>query len=345
MKKFFLVLVFLLISYSVLAQDSKMEGVNNFISKVFMPPTKEEIQKAKKLLPAKYACEGFKETSKIVFQSDEVKAVGVEYKSDGLTIYGILAYPKKEGKYPLIMYNHGGFTGLGSIDKKAIFYLVDEGYVVMASAYRGEKGPDGKSEGNIELAKGEVNDILNLLECGKKLPQVNAKKICFVGGSHGGVNSLLAAERNKDVSCVLEYAGPTDMFADNFKDIVKQILTVVVTKKGKMPFIDAEVIPFLVDTYQNVQSEKDAVEKTRLELILRSPLYFVEDLNVGLFMVHGDIDTMVPLYHTEKLAKKLDELKKPYTLKVYPGQWHFIWGSALDEMGILGPEFLNKYLK
>src|SRR5690349_20713989 len=101
------------------------------------------------------------ETVDVAFENDAVLTEAVTYRSDGLLIHGQVCRPKGDGPYPVIVYNHGGFQGLG-IDPQA-GNCVDSatgGYVWIGSSYRGEDG----SEGEIEVCLGEVTDVLRMTD-------------------------------------------------------------------------------------------------------------------------------------------------------------------------------------
>ena len=90
----------------------------------------------------------------------------MEYESDGLTISGVLAYPKhsKLDKLPVVIYNRGGNAKTAANNRWAqlrkILPLAEQGYLVLASNYRGSKFSQGKDE----YGGKDVNDVLRLLE-------------------------------------------------------------------------------------------------------------------------------------------------------------------------------------
>lgn len=61
-----------------------------------------------------------------------------------------MAKPKKEGKYPCIIYNRGGNRDFGSLKVATgatlMGMLAAQGYVVIASQYRGNAGGEGAEE-------------------------------------------------------------------------------------------------------------------------------------------------------------------------------------------------------
>src|SRR5262245_35617242 len=79
----------------------------------------------------------------------------ITYESEGLKITGLLSKPPGKGPFPLILVNHGGYDPAKSV-APFLDLFVKQGYVALASDYRG----CGQSEGKHELAKGEVQDVL-----------------------------------------------------------------------------------------------------------------------------------------------------------------------------------------
>jgi len=90
--------------------------------------------------------------------SQGVETHRIKYGSGGLKIGGYLVIPKDiEGKLPVIIYNRGGNRNYGLIDKNLnhLEYLASNGYIVLASQYRGNI----YSEGRDEYGGGDVDDI------------------------------------------------------------------------------------------------------------------------------------------------------------------------------------------
>ena len=77
--------------------------------------------------------------------SDRVNCYKIQYKSDGLDVVGFVLIPQSVGsKFPILIFNRGGNREFGKISKlsalKYLHYLSSEGYVVLASQYRGSDG-------------------------------------------------------------------------------------------------------------------------------------------------------------------------------------------------------------
>jgi hypothetical protein len=70
----------------------------------------------------------------------------ISYRSGNLAIRGFIVEPKAPGPHPVIIFNHGGVMQWGRIILPEIMEfnrLAERGYIVLASAYRGEGGSEG----------------------------------------------------------------------------------------------------------------------------------------------------------------------------------------------------------
>jgi dipeptidyl aminopeptidase/acylaminoacyl peptidase len=108
----------------------------------------EQISKLDAALPAKLQTQSFSD---------------IQYLSDGLRVTGMLAVPRRPGTYPCIILNRGGNREFGAWTHASfagfVGPLVDAGYVVIASQYRGNAGGEGKEE----FGGADVDDVLNLI--------------------------------------------------------------------------------------------------------------------------------------------------------------------------------------
>lgn len=123
----------------------------------------------------------------------------IAYKSVGLNITGVLTRPyirDEKTKYPLIILNHGSTSGVSAPYREVALELARRGYVVLASTFRGQAGPEGQSEGIVEFAKGEVIDTLQLTQLGRKLEYVDTLRTGIVGFGHGATVTIQAIERS-----------------------------------------------------------------------------------------------------------------------------------------------------
>jgi len=213
-----------------------------------------------------------------------IKTRQFSYNSNGLSINALMCYPNVKGKYPIIMLNHGGVTGIGSGMAEYCERLAKRGFVVFASSYRGEDD----SEGEIELAKGEVDDVLNLLELAKRYDFVDKERIGMVGFSHGGIITMLACERSNEIDAAVEHFAPYD--------------------------IQNIAIP--------LQLKSLAAGWTEEDYKIRSPKTNIANLNCPLYIMHGDADNIVPVGEANAIRDGLKRLNKEHKVKIFKNAGH-----------------------
>src|SRR3989344_7380276 len=141
------------------------------------------------------------------------------YPSDDLTIYGRMNVPKGNGPFSVIVLNHGYFnqssfqSGDGTQTMADI--LARQGYLTLASDYRGF----GKSENDPEGSRGHnpnyAIDILNLIASIKSISQADANRIGMWGHSMGGEVSLRTAEATDKVKAIALWAPTSANASDN----------------------------------------------------------------------------------------------------------------------------------
>ena len=221
----------------------------------------------------------------------------ITYISDGLKVKARLFWPQGKGPFPGVIYNHDGVKGLSTSTIARCQELAQKGYAVIAPTYRGEDG----SEGTIEVAQGEVNDVLNALQLFGKLPRVDAQRVAFVGTSHGALVSLLAATKTDKVKALVFGYGVADIYSwyDYLKErklLGEDALTQQVYGKGP----------------------EDKPENFRI----RHALTVLSNLRVPVLILQGDKDKIVPLEQGQILQTKLISLRKSSVLKTYPNSGH-----------------------
>lgn len=129
-----------------------------------------------------------------VYRQDGVEGWNIGYKSDELSIAGFLAQPvvevdeagKPKSTHPAVILCHGSAQGVTKAYREVALELARRGYVVAASAYRGQRGPGGQSEGKREYAQGETLDVLQLAQLVRKLEYVDSLRMAIWGQAEGG---------------------------------------------------------------------------------------------------------------------------------------------------------------
>ena len=88
---------------------------------------------------------------------DDIDMNWITYMSDGLKVNGLMVRPKKAGNYPCIIFNRGGNRSFGQLlvahAAMTLGELAAQGYIVVASNYRG----NGRSEGKEQFGGDDVS--------------------------------------------------------------------------------------------------------------------------------------------------------------------------------------------
>jgi dipeptidyl aminopeptidase/acylaminoacyl peptidase len=91
-----------------------------------------------------------------------VECTRIMYVSDGLKVAGLMWRPRDQGmkKLPLLIYNRGGNRDFGRVPQWQAFpRFAADGFVVLASQYRGVDGGEGVGQ----FGGADINDVRNLL--------------------------------------------------------------------------------------------------------------------------------------------------------------------------------------
>ena len=250
---------------------------------------------------------------------DSIELYGISYWSDGLKVKGFLVKPKKEGEYPCIIYNRGGNRDFGALTvghaAMPLGQLAKEGYVVIASQYRGNAGGEGQEE----FGGQDVNDVLNLTKVLKETAGADTEKIGMYGWSRGGMMTYRALTETDEIKVAVVGGAPTD------KTIIDR------------PNMETGVYAELIPNYW---------ENKETELKKRSAIFWVDQFpkNVPILMLHGTSDWRVKPSHSLRLALEFDKARIPYRLIMFEGGDHGIWEhrSEVDEQVL---NWFDKYLK
>ncbi|RMA64810.1 alpha/beta hydrolase family protein [Ulvibacter antarcticus] len=252
---------------------------------------------------------------------DRIDIYKITYLSDDLKINGLLVKPKKKGKYPCVIYNRGGnrdFSALtiatGAIRLGAI---AKEGYVVIASQYRGNGGSEGKEE----FGGAEVNDITILTEVLKEIESADTDKIGMYGWSRGGMMTYIALTKTDKIKAAVVGGAVSNLYS-------------IIEDRPKM---ETAVLAELIPKYS---------ENKEIELTKRSAIKWTDKFpkNVPILMLHGNADWRVKPEQSLQLALKLEENRIPYRLIIFEGGDHGI-SEHTKEVTEQIIKWFNRFLK
>ncbi len=205
----------------------------------------------------------------------------VSYLSNGLRITGLVCRPNEAGRFPILMYQHAGFSGFGADlgGDGLCQYFSDRGYAVFMSAYRGED----ESQGIVEYCAGEVDDSLRMLAIARTQAYVVPDLVALLGFSHGGCISMQMIARGVPAQVVVNVFGPADW------SVLHDYASLRVAE-GRA---DADLAKFLAEATATVGTPLGNPAGYRA----RSPLYsaaLLRNYPGAMLVLHGARDEVVP---------------------------------------------------
>lgn len=236
-----------------------------------------------------------------VTSDDLSETTYIEYPArDGLTIPGHLTTPVAgEPPYPLVVMPHGGpfVAEVIGFDPWAQL-LANNGYMVLQPQYRGSHNFGlefyqsaflEKSEAGFAMQDDKDDGAMYLVE--QNL--VDPERMAMFGWSYGGYAALTAAMRTPQIyQCAVAGAAVSD------------------------PIMQ-------VNYYRYSIPGAAKVEQLNTWTGAFSPFREVANVNVPLFVIHGDNDQRVPIDHSRKLIKKLEDLGIEHKYLEIKGIDHF----------------------
>lgn len=214
----------------------------------------------------------------------------IEYGKGGGHALQLDLYSPKERKHPLpaILFLHGG-GWTGGYRQIYHYYCVkfaERGYVVATASYR------LAGEAPFPAAVEDTKCAVRWLRANAKKLGIDPNKIAVAGGSAGGHLAMMIGyssdvpeldgkggnpETSSEVQAVVDLYGPTDLTAEEAKSR-KEVLNLMGGKK----------IDEAADAYR-----------------LASPVTHVTKDDPPTLILHGSIDTTVPIHQAELLVEKL----------------------------------------
>lgn len=245
-----------------------------------------------------------------VRNSPDLELLKIKYMSDGLKISGFIYKPKDVAgkRLPAVIWNRGGAgdDNVIGVANYLHFYemhrLAAEGFVVLASQYRGYDGGEGKDE----VGGADTDDVLNLFPLARSLGYVDMERVYMFGFSRGAQMTLQAIGRGAPVRAAGVVGAPTDLW---------------------LSFQENPGIRDLVTA--NWAGGEARREQNMLE---RSAVRWAEKLTVPLLIFQGGADTAVSPNQALALARKLEEAGNLYELVVYARDDHFVTRNFDDRL-------------
>ncbi len=231
----------------------------------------------------------------------------ITYKSNGLTISGIMNIPKGEGPYPVVFLNHGYIdpaiytNGRGL--KREQDYLARNGYAVVHSDYRNHAQSDKDTNVDVELRLGYAEDVVNGIRALQQadIPQVDSARIGMLGHSMGGGVALQIMTALPEIADAYVLFAPVSADArDNFDKWIRNSRPAATS---------------LIETYGDF--EENSIFWNGI-----SPNQYFNRIQQPVMYHHGTLDESVPLEWSDSAVAQMQEAEVDVTYYVYEGEKH-----------------------
>lgn len=262
------------------------------------------------------------------------------YKSDGLTIHGLLTIPKgmpSEGGWPAIIFNHGYIPPEQyRTTERYVAYVggfASKGFVVFKPDYRGHGSSEGQATGAY-YSPGYTIDVLNALASVRQLPEVNKDRIGMWGHSMGGTITLRAISVDPNIKAAVIWAG---VVAD-----YPQLLNSWHNRNSRPPSTQERSASSSARTQMLAQYGTPEQNPTYWDSI--SPWAGLPTLQTPIQLHHAKGDTTVPWEFSQILYDKLQSLQRPSEVFIYEGSDHNLGGAAFNQAMTRSVKFFQDHL-
>lgn len=240
----------------------------------------------------------------------------------GNKLCGILSDPKDDNSLPIIILCHGFTTSKDNATNTKLEEVLNENNI---ATFRFDFFGHGESEGDfakITISEG-VDDILRAIEYLKKM---GYSRIGLVGSSFGGICSIMAASKTKDLY-LLALKSPVSNYQEMYLVPERAMEISQWKKKGykKYPLSSGKMDKLNYTFFRDIGNNDGYEAATQI--------------NIPTLIIHGDKDESVPVEQSKKLKKILWK----GTLEIIPSANHHYSGEGhFDRMIKLIADFIVK---
>jgi dipeptidyl aminopeptidase/acylaminoacyl peptidase len=224
---------------------------------------------------------------------------GIANERHPVRIHQYVFLPKKldrSKKHPAIMLTHGGVHGdFGTYHVHMVREMVERGYVVLATEYRGSTGYGKGMYEAIDYGGLENDDVVAGRDWAVENLPVDPKRVALVGWSHGGMISLMVGFDHPDkFACI--FAGVP----------VSDLLT-------RLGYHEESYAALFSAPYHIGKKPVEAVDEYRR----RSPIWNVHKLKLPLMVTTSTNDRDVNVVEVEQLIVHLKAAGKSFEHRIY----------------------------
>jgi carboxymethylenebutenolidase len=151
----------------------------------------------------------------------------VVFPSGGLDLHGYLWEPSGRGPYPVVLYNHGSEKLPGSKPTLAAFFTT-QGFAFFVPHRRGQglspgqyisdlvaqSPPAQQNQVVVDQLVAQVDDVAAAFAYLLTLPEIDRSRVVVAGCSYGGIETVLASERDLAVRASVDFAGAAESWGN-----------------------------------------------------------------------------------------------------------------------------------
>jgi len=246
------------------------------------------------------------------YEFSEMHPVEIQSR-DGLTLVSYLTLPSgvqyKNGKItkpvPMVLLVHGGPMARDDWGfSKAVQRLANRGYAVLQVNYRGSTGFGKKFTRAINKQHWDkvAEDLQDAVKWAINKKIANPKKVCIMGGSYGGYQTLVGITKYPDFyACGVDIVGMSNL----------------VTTLESVPEYWKPTQPEDIFIYGD-----HTTEKGRKELLSMSPISYVDHIKKPLLIGQGQNDPRVNKAESDQIVKSMQDKGIPVTYVLFPDEGH-----------------------
>lgn len=267
---------------------------------------------------------------RLLDDAGDYKRYLITYRSEDLTISGVMNVPDGKGPFPVLVLNHGYINpniyvpGQGM--RREQDYLARQGYVVLHTDYRGHATSDNDPNVGYHLRLPYAVDTINAVVAVKasKLGFLDGQRVGWLGRSMGGsvtLNALVAKPGLVDAAVI--YASTSSLASDNWKQFNRDSGDDDVNRK--------------IDLTYGLPDDSPAFWRAA------SPRPYFNRVTEPLLVLHGAEDDTCPIEWSQDTVKALKAQGKDATLVTYRGEGHTFerqWQASIERTA----QFLSDHL-
>jgi dipeptidyl aminopeptidase/acylaminoacyl peptidase len=256
----------------------------------------------------------------------------VTYRSEKLTVSGVMLIPGGRGPFPVLVLNHGYidpdtyFPGQGM--PREHDYLARRGYVVFHTDYRGHASGDDDPDVDYQLRLPYAVDTINAVYAVKrsKLAFLDGERVGWLGRSMGGNVTLNALVAQPDlVDAAVIYASTSSLAAQNWKQFYADSS-------------DRRSVNRRIARTYGLPEDNPTFWKNA------SPRTYFDRVSDPLLVHHGTADDTCPIAWSNDIVNTLERKGKDVTYHRYRGAGHTFEGRTWQRSIERTVDFFDEHL-